>query len=59
LAIELFSGNTVEERMESITTAKYIIGKYYPRSHLLAASALSLLLISILFLGPEQPAHEH
>ncbi len=43
--------------MESITTAKYIIGKYYPRSHLLAASALSLLLISILFLGAEQPAH--
>lgn len=43
--------------MKSISTARYIIGKYYPRSHLLVASALSLLLMSILFFGPEQPAH--
>ncbi|MEX1196854.1 MAG: peptidoglycan DD-metalloendopeptidase family protein [Pseudohongiellaceae bacterium] len=43
--------------MESIHTAKYIIGKYYPRSHLLVASALSLLLISVVFFGAEQPAH--
>lgn len=54
---ELFPGLDVEERMKVISTARYIIGKYYPRSHLLVASALFLLLVSVLFLGPEQPAH--
>jgi murein DD-endopeptidase MepM/ murein hydrolase activator NlpD len=43
--------------MDPISSARHFLKKYYPRNHLILASALSVGLISAAMFAPEQSAH--
>ncbi len=43
--------------MSKPVSFRHIVSKYYPRNHLMLASALGVALVSVLLLAPEESAH--